>query len=169
MQSCTVSNILSTNSCTEWVKANILIWSIPKVWQLMVSTPFPINTWRRDFLLYTFSLVNFSWLEIKVRLSTLPFTQIHQCWVDGCPVAACSQKHALYTTVLAHITEYGVHFRLLPIFTSKPETVREFDWMQMAGSSTQMTVAKFNRKTWEEPHKHTSHILFANASTLVWS
>jgi len=85
---------------------------------------------------------------------------LHTNALDGCPVAACCQKHALYTTVLAHITKYGVHFRLLPIFTSKPETVREFDWMQMAGSSTQMTVAKFNRKTWEEPHKHTSHILF---------
>ncbi len=80
MQSCMVSNVLSTNSCIVWVKANIFIWSIPTVWQLMVSTPFPINTW---VLLYTLSRP--IRLKLKANCQNRPITnQPIQSWWLSC-------------------------------------------------------------------------------------
>lgn len=121
MQSCTVSNVLSSNSCIVWVKANIFIWSIPKVWQLIASTPFPINTWWREFY---YTLSRSISLKLKGKLSKSANNKSTNSRVDCCPVTVHGQRHDLNTTVLAYITEYGVHFRLHPIFTSKPETAR---------------------------------------------
>lgn len=50
-----------------------------------------------------------------------------------------------------------VLFSQHPIFTSNPKSVREFDWTQMAGNSSEMTVAKLNHRTWE-------YLLVADAS-----
>lgn len=55
--------------------------------------------------------------------------------------AACSCSYKTYSIPSALFSQY-------PIFTSKPKSVREFDWTQMAGNSSEMTVAKLNHRTW---------------------
>lgn len=46
----------------------------------------------------------------------------------------------------------SVLFSQYPIFTGKSKSVREFDWTQMAGNSSEMTVAKLNHRTWVSPY-----------------
>lgn len=43
-------------------------------------------------------------------------------------------------------------FSQYPIFTGKSKSAREFDWTQMAGNSSEMTVAKLNHRTWVSPY-----------------